>query len=122
MNEALRLYDVPKDVPEKDVPQAAPAKVDESVEVADIEGDLGQNVLEDDPSVMPKLEDIPQVATTVGPVVPDFRGKSMRAVATEAYSQGISVTPQGSGVARNQSPAPGTPLHPGEAIRVLFTQ
>jgi membrane peptidoglycan carboxypeptidase len=122
MNEALRLYDVPKDVPEKDVPQAAPAKVDESVEVADIEGDLGQNVLEDDPSVMPKLEDIPQVATAVGPVVPDFRGKSMRAVATEAYSQGISVTPQGSGVARNQSPAPGTPLHPGEAIRVLFTQ
>jgi cell division protein FtsI (penicillin-binding protein 3) len=116
MNEALRLYDVPKDLPEKDVPQTAPAKPDDAIEVAEVEGDTGSNVLEDDPSVMPRLDDIP-----LGAVVPDFRGKSMRAVVREAYSQGLSVAPQGSGVARNQSPAPGTPLHSGDTIRVLFT-
>ncbi len=119
MNEALRLYDVPKDLPEKEVPQTAPAKPDDGVEVAEIEGDTGSNVLEDDPSVMPKLTDIPLAAE--GAVAPDFRGKSMRAVVREAYAQGLTVAPQGSGVARNQSPAPGTPLHSGEPIRVLFT-
>jgi len=119
MNEALRLYDVPKDLPEKDVPQTAPAKPEDDVEVAEIEGDPGSNVLEDDPSVMPKIEDIP-LAADAG-VVPDFRGKSMRAVVKLAYAQGLTVAPLGSGVARNQSPAPGTPLHSGGTIRVLFT-
>jgi cell division protein FtsI (penicillin-binding protein 3) len=118
MNEALRLYNVPKDLPEKNLPEnASPAKPEDIVEVADVEGDTGQNVLEDDPSVMPKLDDIP-----LGPLVPDFRGKSMRAVVREAYSQGLTVAPQGSGVAKSQSPAPGSPLHTGDTIRVLFTQ
>jgi cell division protein FtsI (penicillin-binding protein 3) len=144
MNEALRLYNVPKDVPEKDLPlnpppgaNSPPQKPGDIVEVADVQGDLGPNVLDDDPSVMPKLEDIPleaptlasanvpateKVAVYTGPVAPDFRGKSMRAVVREAYSKGLSIRPHGSGVARKQSPAPGTPIHSGDTIRVLFTR
>lgn len=138
MNEALRLYNVPKDLPETESPGASPnGKPEPNVEVAESVGDTGTNVLDDDPSVMPKLDDIPLAAPAVtdvespatekvlayaGPVAPDFRGKSMRTVLHEAYSKGFGLATQGSGLARNQSPAPGAPIHSGDTIRVLFSQ
>ena len=57
-----------------------------------------------------------------GPVVPDFRGKSMRDVMEEASADGIRVSPEGSGVARAQLPLPGTPLREGERIRIVFAR
>ncbi len=155
MKEALREFNVPKDLP--DVPDT-PAKPDKSkpekdVEIARIEGDQGHNILDDDPTALPKIEDVPtdqgeQGAAPVpsvaladmkgagaslapvpaakpkryGPVAPDFRGKAMRSVVSEAYAMGLSIKPEGSGVARSQAPAPGSPIHPGEIIRVLFAR
>jgi len=43
-------------------------------------------------------------------------------VLAEAAAKGMSVLPDGSGVARWQIPEAGAPLHPGEHIRVQFVQ
>ena len=56
------------------------------------------------------------------PRVPNFRGMTMRAVLAEAAAKGLSILPDGSGVARVQSPPPGAPLHQGERIRAPFAQ
>jgi membrane peptidoglycan carboxypeptidase len=163
MDEALRLYNVPKDLPELPDSNASPLQLDDFIETAEIEGNTGPNILEEDPSAMPKLADIPvgeegaaavpqsapapgvsttgkpsgkeaegepeseampasPVSSYTGPVVPDFRGKAMRVVVREAYSMGLAIRPEGSGVARMQAPAPGSPLNPGATIRVLFAR
>jgi cell division protein FtsI (penicillin-binding protein 3) len=146
MNEALRLYNVPKDLPESPGVNTKPVKVEEFNEVAEVEGDAGKNILEDDPAAMPKIEDVAAepagtplaVASaakpaaspvapapppvTMGSLAPDFRGKPMRAVVREAYSMGLSIKPEGSGLARTQMPAAGSPVRPGDTIRVLFTR
>jgi hypothetical protein len=59
---------------------------------------------------------------SAGPVVPDFRGKTMRAVVEQASAGGIRVTIEGSGVARAQLPLPGAPLRRGERIRIVFAR
>src|ERR1039458_1688096 len=64
----------------------------------------------------------PQPPKPQGPRVPNFRGMTMRAVLAEAAAKGLSILPDGSGVARVQSPPPGTPLHQGERIRVQFAR
>jgi hypothetical protein len=61
-------------------------------------------------------------AATPGPKVPNFKGKTMRAVLAEAAARGITVLPDGSGIARLQSPPPGAPLRQGERIRVQFAR
>jgi cell division protein FtsI (penicillin-binding protein 3) len=55
-----------------------------------------------------------------GVVVPDFRGKALRAALEEAESAGIELEPSGSGVGREQSPAPGTTIPLGSHVRVRF--
>jgi cell division protein FtsI (penicillin-binding protein 3) len=57
-----------------------------------------------------------------GPKVPNFRGKTMRAVVEEASAQGFQVLLDGSGIARMQQPPPGSVLRPGERIRVQFAR
>jgi cell division protein FtsI (penicillin-binding protein 3) len=57
-----------------------------------------------------------------GPVVPDFRGKSLRDVMEAASADGIEVTIEGSGRARAQLPLPGQPLRRGETIRIVFAR
>jgi len=47
---------------------------------------------------------------------------TMRAVLAEAAAKGLFILPDGSGIARVQSPPPGAPLHQGERIRVQFAQ
>jgi cell division protein FtsI (penicillin-binding protein 3) len=167
MTEALRMLDVPRDIPEKETP-VKPAKkqrIYDDVSIADLGG---TSVMEDDPSVRQLLAEqaqivpLPAVATEVplapslalaalspprnvsnslsppadqpavapqpaitraeGPLVPDFRGKSMRDVMDAASSSGVDVTVEGSGVARAQLPLPGTLLHRGDKIRIVFTR
>jgi cell division protein FtsI (penicillin-binding protein 3) len=170
MDEALRLYNVPRDLPETSAPRVAPASTADLNEVAIVTGDRGQNILEDDPSIMPSLDSVPMgdasgetvVASTGpsaeqgaalappmpghpsqsmipdaqhdpsgaapppaaynGPVAPDFQGKPMRAVVREAYAMGVTIKPEGSGVARAQKPAAGTPIRAGDSIRVVFSR
>ena len=114
--EALRVLDVPKDLP--DAPPAAAAKKEEAddLSIADIGSEL-PNILEDQDE-----DGNPVIAGGMGPRVPNFQGKTMRAVLAEAAAQGLTVVPDGSGVARVQSPPPGSPLHEGERIRVQFAR
>jgi cell division protein FtsI (penicillin-binding protein 3) len=57
-----------------------------------------------------------------GPTVPSFLGKSMRAAIETAQSNGIELDAIGSGVAREQSPAPGAPMPPGGKVAVRFVR
>lgn len=159
MTEALRMLDVPKDIPEDIIASKKPAKA----KPGEFDGDLaianlgGDSIMEEeDPAVRRLLTDQlkpavvkealakdpdeippapindpldPLVGTQIAdvrppqaPTVPDFRGKSMRAVVEQSAADGIDVTVEGSGVARAQLPLPGSPLRPGERIRIVFTR
>src|SRR6185312_3283757 len=147
-----RMLDVPRDIPETEIATKKPQKkekVYDDVSIADLGG---ESIMEEDPSVKQLLADqmqiIPmapgapgqpdaavsasseaaqppavlQANTYTGPMVPDFRGKSMRDALEAASSRGIQVTVEGSGFARAQLPLPNTPLHQGEKIRIVFTR
>jgi cell division protein FtsI (penicillin-binding protein 3) len=114
--EALRVLDVPKDLPDEPTTVMAKKEEVDDLSIADIGSEL-PNILED------RDEDENSViAGGVGPRVPNFQGKTMRAVLAEAAAEGLTVVPDGSGVARVQSPPPGSPLHEGERIRVQFAR
>jgi membrane peptidoglycan carboxypeptidase len=112
-SEALRVLEVPKDLPD-----VSPAEPEETKEDLDDVAIAGLSTPEPAPT--------PDAATAEpeyqGPRVPNFQGKTMRAVAEQASSLGVTVLLDGSGIARVQSPAPGSPLHPGERIRVQFAR
>lgn len=55
-----------------------------------------------------------------GPRAPDFRGKTVRAVLRESTAAGVPVELFGSGVALSQEPPPGAPLGPSQPVRVRF--
>lgn len=136
MTEALRILDVPKDLPET-VPQ------DKNVQVAEVDqNDLaiaglsdGTNILEDDPTAKPSAEMIaaatPEpnadglvipslLAMNTAPATPDFRGKTVREVIQESSESGVPISLEGRGVARAQWPKPGAPLPQGAKVRVRF--
>ncbi len=140
--EALRMLDVPKDIPQELVAATKPAKpekpVDDDVSIADLGG---PSIMDEDPSVKQLLADqmrppahadedqdeippapAPAPVLFAGPVVPDFRGKSLRDVMETASSDGIEVMIEGSGLARAQLPLPGQPLRRGERIRIVFAR
>ena len=123
--EALRVLDVPKDLPDAspDTVVAANQKPADDGDIALTDFVEGPNVLED-----PEDDETPagQTGATApsgtSPRVPDFRGKSMRVVLAEAAARGLTVLPAGSGVARIQFPPAGSTLHQGERIRVRFAR
>jgi membrane peptidoglycan carboxypeptidase len=128
--EALRIFDVPKDLPETEsATQVAKKENLNDLAIADLGGN-GPNILEDGddddaaPGAAPTATVAGQAAPKVpsGPTVPNFRGKTMRDVLAEAAARGLTVLPNGSGIARVQYPAPGTPLHEGDRIRVQFVR
>jgi cell division protein FtsI (penicillin-binding protein 3) len=160
--EALRMMDVPKDIPEEIADAKKPRKTDKVVEEASV-ADLGGNsIMAEDQTVKEllaeearltqlaaaeKAAEIPAATgeatpagsghvlvsaapdpvstpapVSKGPTVPDYLGKSMRAVVEEASADGIEVMIEGTGVARAQVPLPGKPLRRGERIRIVFTR
>jgi len=115
--EALRVMEVPKDLPDEMFPKTLVTRngdLDDSV--ADPEAD-GPNILEDEDEDEPPASESEALER-----VPDFKGKTMRVVLAEAAAKGLTVLPDGSGVARVQIPAPGAVLHQGERIRVRFSR
>jgi hypothetical protein len=74
------------------------------------------------PNILEDGDDEEQPSQPAGPTVPNFRGMTMRAVLAEAAAKGLTVLPDGSGVARVQYPPPGSTLHQGERIRVEFAR
>jgi len=139
--EALRVGEVPKDLPENIPPQTLVAKNAADLNdlaVSDLER-VNEDLLADAeaeavaaaPAPLSPLAQGPPVAVAPappsppkpqGPRVPNFRGMTMRAVLAEAAAKGISILPDGNGIARVQSPPPGAPLQKGERIRVQFVQ
>ena len=116
---ALRLLDVPKDLP--DTP---PIREEQPVELADLAiADLG--------SPAPSLPEPETPASSparaarlelLGPRVPDFYGKTVRAVMEESTAAGLPVELVGSGVVRGQYPIAGSILPRGERVRVQFAR
>ncbi len=117
--EALRLLDVPHDLPDQEPPTliaAADSNADDAADVA-LASD-GPNILEDGDDDSPEA----QAAAKNAVRVPNFQGMTIRAVLAEAAQKGYAVQPDGSGIARVQSPPAGSILHEGERIRVRFAR
>lgn len=108
--EALRVLDVPKDLPE--VPPAPLI----GPEPPPKQPTLIASALPPEPAPIAGQREV------AGPRVPNFQGKTMRAVIEEATAMGLSVVVAGSGVARLQEPPPGSILPAGRRIRVQFTR
>jgi cell division protein FtsI (penicillin-binding protein 3) len=135
MEEALRIFDVPKDLPEPEKTRTLIARNEDVSDLADAGAGAGSNILEegDDDDAAPgspvaATASSPNGAsagtakTPGGPTAPNFRGKTMRDVLAEAAAKGLTVIADGSGIARMQNPAPGTPLREGDRIKVRFAR
>jgi cell division protein FtsI (penicillin-binding protein 3) len=126
--EALRVMEVQKDLPEVEPESEEPA--DDDTDVNDVTAPLLQASL-DPNQIPPELgagagkvtqDTEPAEKKVFGPRVPDFSGKSIRAVMEEAAALGLPVIVDGKGRARVQVPAAGAVLPPGESIRVQFVR
>jgi cell division protein FtsI (penicillin-binding protein 3) len=111
--EALRVLEVPKDLPDEPETKVAAGKKEDLDDLAI--ADLGS----EQPNI---LDDGEEDAAPADGTVPNFRGMTLRAVLAEAAAKGLTVVPDGSGVARVQDPPPGSPLREGERIRVQFVR
>jgi cell division protein FtsI (penicillin-binding protein 3) len=137
---ALRMMDVPRDLPDA-VPSEAVDQADENdVAIADLGSSIppplvqaGDAVAADDRPVASANSALdqrifwPKGATEpfhelAGPRVPNFQGETMRAVIEQSAALGIPVEFTGSGVARAQFPEPGAILPLGQTIRVQFSR
>lgn len=66
-------------------------------------------------------EDVKRIALEVrSGIVPDFSGLGMRAVLKKAGSLGLEIVAEGSGLAVEQVPEPGTPLEGVKRVEVTF--
>jgi cell division protein FtsI (penicillin-binding protein 3) len=112
---ALRLLNVPKDLPEP-----PPPRKDTQVELTDLAiAGLGAP----DPQLTePELPRRGEALELWGPKVPDFYGKTLQAVMQESSRLGVPVDVTGSGIVRAQTPAAGGILPHGERVRVQFAR
>ncbi len=112
---ALRLRNVPKDLPDNPPPrEGSPADV---VDLAI--ADLGP------PAPLlpePRVPDRKSKLELWGPKVPDFSGMTLSAVVAESGRRGLPVDFAGSGIARLQTPPPGSVLPAGGRILVHFAR
>ncbi len=121
--EALRLMNVPMDLPAAASPLPSEPADANDLAIADLSSpaagepetasaamDLGRDALT--PTASGEL--------VSGPKTPDFRGKTMRAVLAEALAAGLPLEVSGRGLAREQFPAPGAPLPEDRRVRVVF--
>jgi cell division protein FtsI (penicillin-binding protein 3) len=61
-----------------------------------------------------------QIPPWAGPRAPNFQGKTVRDVIEESAALGVPVEFMGSGIARGQIPEPGAPLPLGHPVRIQF--
>lgn len=131
--EALLLLDVPKDLPEtpRDV-EREPVTADD-VAIAELSTpppDLPAAPAPVKvaaapppvfpPTVLPAAPVAAPAAAAPGPQVPGFANKTLRTVLEEALARGVPVDIVGSGIAYAQMPPAGSPLAPGQRVRVEF--
>ncbi|HTM47560.1 MAG TPA: penicillin-binding protein [Bryobacteraceae bacterium] len=138
--DALRMLDVPKDLPEGELRAAqvskdSPKDLTKDSSRAGLFAPPGQRPVssvtpppvQDDASASAEISSSDRrpflTASTEmpgGPRAPDFSGKSLRSVLEESAAAGFPVEVHGSGLARSQDPPPGTPLRPHALVRVQF--
>jgi cell division protein FtsI (penicillin-binding protein 3) len=112
---ALRLLDVPKDLPDAPPPREA-----KPAQFADLAiADLGSPVVA---RSRPGIPDRGAPLELWGPTVPNFSGKTMRSVLEESAALGLPVELTGSGIARSQAPPAGNILPRGEPVRIQFAR
>jgi len=125
---ALRMLDVPKDLPDSFSPSSAVSgdEVDDlsistvaasSNASPPVQAESSAAVDESSSNRRPFL-----TSTLVGPKVPDFRGMTLRAVLEESAASGMQIEVSGNGLARNQQPAAGSILPAGVRVRVQFSR
>jgi cell division protein FtsI (penicillin-binding protein 3) len=130
---ALRILDVPKDLPDEleDIHKNEPIDVND-LSIAGLDTDPGPELVSSIPSSLAHESNplgqalfvgpaVPPSAV-VGPRVPDFQGKTMRAVIQQAAAEGVMLEMMGHGVARAQSPRPGSILPAGDRVWVQFAR
>jgi len=131
MATALRLMDVPRDVPqeieaEELIAEKAKAKSkDKEIDDLPLAELSSPPTPEDLKEQMGEVESGATASQTLGssgPMVPSFIGETVRRVMQEATENGIEVDMLGEGLAREQHPAPGAVLNPGEHIQVRFAR
>ena len=112
---ALRLLNVPKDLPE-----AHPPRKDTRVELTDLAiAGLGSP----DPQLLePAIPGRGEPLVVWGPKIPDFHGKTLQTVMQESARLGVPVDVIGSGIVRAQLPAAGGILARGERVRIQFAR
>ena len=136
---ALRMLDVPKDLPET-LPSPQSDPVDENdlaiaglgsssippplvqAEDAVATDDRPAASAESASDQRPFLTDVKTnpARDLAGPRVPNFRGKTLRDVIEESSALGIPVEFKGGGIARTQVPEAGAVLPLGQSVRVQF--
>jgi cell division protein FtsI (penicillin-binding protein 3) len=130
ITEALRVLDVPRDLPDT-TPDEADTKVADADAPPIIEGPQDPLVLEEAEAQVPAASNAAPVygpqpppasmapaAPETGPKAPNFIGLSMRSAVALAQAQGLPVVLAGTGIVRTQEPPPGAVLRGGERIRV----
>jgi cell division protein FtsI (penicillin-binding protein 3) len=143
---ALRMLDVPKDLPDSLLPSHA-ASTDDDLSIADLGSEsapsrhVSSNTAppvqaDSSSSEEASIESGPKDSNLdrrpfltasvkgalVGPKVPNFRGMTLRAVLEESAATGVQIEVLGNGLARNQEPAAGSILAPGARVRVQFSR
>jgi cell division protein FtsI (penicillin-binding protein 3) len=123
---ALRMLDVPKDLPDSSQIAAddlsisraelPPVSSNSPPVLADFPAAAAES-REPSPNRRPFLS-----SALVGPKVPDFRGMTLRAVLEESAATGVQIEVSGNGLARNQEPPAGSILAPGVRVRVQFSR
>lgn len=135
---ALRMLDVPKDLPDSFSPSHAASGDDvNDLSIAGLGSNPGLSSVSSDTSPPIQADSSTTVeeskessldrrpfltSTLVGPKVPDFRGMTLRGVLEESAAKGVQIEVSGNGLARNQEPAAGSILGPGVRVRVQFTR
>jgi cell division protein FtsI (penicillin-binding protein 3) len=120
--ETLRVLGVPMDIPEKGVPRKPDGQTND-LSIADVgspEPTVMQEAADEERLAAVQGPELPPEMRPKGPKVPDFQGKTMRAVLAEAAELGLPVASDGSGIARRQYPPPGAVLREGERIHIRF--
>ncbi len=134
--EALRYLQVPQEIPVDPTLRRKRARPDPALlaEVTDFTPDNGLEsqpaewrlpqtaaaVASAPPPVSGRPAPAPVVLAAVNTAVPDFSGKPLRRVLEQAAWLGLEIEPRGSGVARRQSPPPGSPAPAGARVLVEF--
>jgi hypothetical protein len=113
---ALRVLNVPQDLTD---PAPATEPLPERI-VADVA--VTSTPLKTPEAMQQEMEaeQGPATAIAVGPKLPNFVGKTARAVLDEAMQAGIRVDIEGSGIARVQDPPAGGRLASGQHVKVRF--